>query len=91
MVEVIDSNISYLPFPTFTGDGLAVRFDSNISYLSFPTFTGDGLAVHGFGPHLSFPTFTGDGLTVWDSSAFIVASLLRRRLESFKVALRTLL
>ena len=72
MVEVIDSNISYLPFPTFTGDGLAVRFDSNISYLSFPTFT-------------------GDGLTVWDSSAFIVASLLRRRLESFKVALRTLL
>ena len=51
MVEVIDSNISYL----------------------------------------SFPTFTGDGLTVWDSSAFIVASLLRRRLESFKVALRTLL
>ena len=72
MVEVIDSNISYLPFPTFTGDGLAVRFDSNISYLSFPTFT-------------------GDGLTVWDSSAFIVASLLRRQLESFKVALRTLL
>ena len=41
--------------------------------------------------YLSFPTFTGDGLTVWDSSAFIVASLLRRRLESFKVALRTLL
>ena len=72
VVEVIDSNISYLPFPTFTGDGLAVRFDSNISYLSFPTFT-------------------GDGLTVWDSLAFIVASLLRRRLESFKVALRTLL
>ena len=25
MVEVIDSNISYLPFPTLTGDGLAVR------------------------------------------------------------------
>ena len=41
--------------------------------------------------YLSFPTFTGDGLTVWDSLAFIVASLLRRRLESFKVALRTLL
>ena len=51
MVEVIDSNISYLPFPTFTGDGLAV----------------------------------------WDSLTFIVASLLRRRLESFKVALRILL
>ena len=67
MVEVIDSNISYLPFPTFTGDGLAVWFDSNISYLSFPTFTGDGLTV------LDSLTFIFASLFVADWSRFKVA------------------